>query len=130
MLHIRFKLVHNREHLINMSKLQFLLLAMSERLRRTDGILDLPSVDLFGDQRLPISLRKGVGSPYFVQERFPNGQSGLLIEVVIPERNVNTALERVVESRDSIGGQEENTRKVLELTQENGNKCITMNVVD
>ena len=78
-----------------------LALVDGQRLRRADRVLDLPPVELVPRQRRVVLLAEGhqvdlLEHPHALDKDLEDGPLGPVVEVVVPQRNVDAGLEGVI----------------------------------
>src|ERR1700759_2590618 len=93
----------------------------------------LSTIQVMSGQFIEITIREFICHTttlsYHGNEALPNVLLRLDTQLCILERDVNTALERLVECLNTIGGEEQNTLEVFEQSQEDGHERITMHIL-
>ena len=89
----------------------------SKRMSRPNRILNLPPIDIPQSQRVNLFRSDGARSADLGDESCPDLNFRFLRKVAEMERDVDTREERFVEYFDTIGGEEEDTTVVLDVTE-------------
>lgn len=80
--------------------------------------------------RLRLNLRQRIRRLLHPIKKHPeNGLLGILIQRIVPKRNVNPALERLVKRLDAIRRQEKDPLEVLQLPQEYTHQRVAVDVL-
>lgn len=114
---LRSKLFHHIQRLNQMLKRHLIPFPHSERMSRPNRILNLPPIDIPQSQRVNLLGGDGARSPDLGDESCPDLNFRFLRKVAEMERDVDTREERFVEYFDTIGGEEEDTTVVLDVTE-------------
>lgn len=69
-------------------------------------------------------------SAYFIQEHFPYTPFRLRCQIPISQGDVDSRLEGIVESFNTVGGKEQNPLKIFQKPKEYTDKSIPMDVLD
>lgn len=147
----RIELLHHIEHLDKVFISNQLLVRGCKRRRRPHDILDLPPVHLLLPKLMQLlatqpAVRK-LGSRLHVrsglrqneerrprarllEERQPDLALRVRGEVVVPQRDVDARLERLVERPHAVRRQEEDAPEVLELAQEDRDHGVALQVCE
>lgn len=89
-----------------------------------DDVLDLPSVELVSAERFKSLIAEGSHLAALLlaaelDEHRPDAALGLSREIAVAKRNVDTALEGVVEGLDAVGGEKQDPLEVFQEAKEN-----------
>lgn len=113
-----------------MGKLQVLVHAIRKSFSSANSVLDLPTVDLLFNKRIPFFFVEIASRLNLIKEGLPDLMASLSIQLPISQGDMDSALKSIIEGGDSIGCEEKDTREVLELAQEHGDKRIALDVMD
>ena len=103
--------------------------AHRQRLRRPARVLDLPPVHVArGEARRGVLDLRGVREAGLLEERAPDALARAVLQLPEVQRDVNAGEEGFVERRDPVCGEEEDAAVVLDVSQEDGDHCVTLHV--
>ena len=114
---LRSKLFHHIQRLNQMLKRHLIPFPHSKRMSRPNRILNLPPIDIPQSQRVNLLRSDGARSPDLGDESCPDLNFRFLRKIVKMESHVNTGEEGFVECLDTIGGEEEDTTVVFDVTE-------------
>ena len=111
----RVELLHQVQHLLEVVESELLLAALRERARGLDDVLDLAPVDLLLAERVQLVVREPTVRDVPV-DALEEGDPDLALrvrgQILVPQRDVDARLERLVEDADAVRRQEEDPAEV------------------
>ena len=108
-------MLHQIQHLLEVVEPELLLAALRKRARGLDDVLDLAPVDLLLAERVQLVVRQAPvrdASVDALEEGDPDLALRVRGQVLVPQRDVDARLERLVEDADAVRRQEEDTAEV------------------